>query len=46
MHKSDYWKIYRNGKVQGRMGHTGFANYDRIFDSPVYIDELLHNAPK
>lgn len=46
VHKSDYWKVYRNGEVQGRIGHGGFTNYDRIFDSPVYIDGILVNAPK
>ncbi|ELY3544828.1 hypothetical protein SMX40_004277 [Cronobacter turicensis] len=46
VHKSDYWKVYRNGEVQGRIGHGDFTNYDKIFDSPVYIDRVLMNEPK
>lgn len=46
VHKSDYWKVYRNGEVQGRIGHGDFTNYDRIFYSPVYINSVLMNAPK
>ncbi|EMA8639669.1 hypothetical protein U5O47_003886 [Cronobacter malonaticus] len=44
--KSDHWKVYRNGEVQGRIGHGDFTNYDRIFDSLVYIDRVLMNEPK
>jgi hypothetical protein len=46
IHKSDYWKVYRNNEVQGRIGHGGFSNYERIVDSPVYIDGILANLPK
>ena len=44
-HKSDYWKVYRNGEVQGRIGHGGFTKYDKIVDSPVYVDGVLMNSP-
>ncbi|ACX86202.1 RHS protein [Pectobacterium parmentieri WPP163] len=46
VHKSDYWKVYRNDEVQGRIGHGTFTNYDRINDSPVYVDGILMNIPK
>lgn len=45
-HTSNYWKVYRNGEVQGRIAPTGFENYDRIVSSPVFIDGVLMNAPK
>ncbi len=45
VHKSDYWKVYRDGEVQGRIGHGGFSRYDKIKDSPVYVDGQLKNIP-
>ncbi|MGV3068251.1 RHS repeat-associated core domain-containing protein, partial [Proteus mirabilis] len=45
VHRSDYWKVYRDGEVQGRIGYGKFTNYDRIFDSPVYVDGILVNSP-
>ncbi|MDQ0081663.1 RHS repeat-associated protein [Variovorax boronicumulans] len=45
IHKSDYWKVYRDGQVQGRIGHGGFTNYNKIVDSPVYVDGILMNTP-
>ncbi|RQT68200.1 hypothetical protein DF045_27795, partial [Burkholderia cepacia] len=46
VHGSEYWKVYRNGEVQGRIGPSEFQNFDRIFDSPVYVDGNLSNSPK
>ena len=43
IHKGDYWKITKNGENYGRIGHSGFENYDLITDSPVYIDGILMN---
>ncbi len=45
-HKSNYWKAYRGGEVQGRIAPKGFENYDRIVNSPVFIDGVLMNSPK
>lgn len=45
-HKSDYWKVYRNGEVQGRIGPKHFEKYERIVNSPVFVDGVLMNAPK
>ena len=49
IHGNDYWKVYKSiGKgsdeVVGRIGHGKFKNYDRIQDSPVYIDGILMNG--
>lgn len=46
MHGTSYWKVYRNGEVQGRIAPTGFSRYERIVDSPVYVDGTLMNALK
>jgi RHS repeat-associated protein len=45
LHKGPYWKIYRNGEVQGRVGTTGFEKFEKIVDSPVYKDGVLVNGP-
>ncbi|MDR5884263.1 RHS repeat-associated core domain-containing protein, partial [Caballeronia sp. LZ032] len=44
IHGSDYWKVYRNGEVQGRIGHGSFSKYDKIYDSPVYVNGVLMNS--
>ncbi|PIT14820.1 RHS repeat-associated core domain-containing protein [Snodgrassella alvi] len=49
IHGNDYWKVYKStGKgsdeVLGRIGYGEFKNYDRIKDSPVYIDGKLMNG--
>lgn len=49
IHSNDYWKVYKStGKgpdeVLGRIGHWVFKNYDRIQDSPVYINGMLMNG--
>ncbi|WP_167357738.1 hypothetical protein [Caballeronia temeraria] len=46
VHGTEYWKIYRNDEPQGRIGPIGFKNYDKIFDSPVYVDGVLSNGPR
>ena len=45
-HETSYWKVYRNGEVQGRIGPDGFKKYERIIDSPVFIGGALMNTPK
>ncbi|WPN57916.1 hypothetical protein [Pseudomonas sp. P9_31] len=45
-HQSDYWKVYRNGKIQGRIGAKRFEKYEKIVNSPVFVDSVLMNAPK
>ena len=49
LHGTDYWKVYKrdNGKdvVYGRITPENFVNYDKIVDSPVYINKVLVNAP-
>ncbi len=51
-HKVPYWKVkiiknnnYANGDAIGRIGQKGFDKYNRIIDSPVYIDGKLMNQP-
>jgi len=44
-HGTSYWKVYRNGEVQGRIAPTGFYRYERVVDSPVFVDGTLMNAP-
>ncbi len=46
VHKSDYWKVYRDGEVQGGIGHGTFGRYEKIKDSPVYVDGQLKNPLK
>jgi RHS repeat-associated protein len=46
VHQSSYWKVYRNGEVQGRVAPTDFVKYEKIVDSPVFVDGALVNAPK
>lgn len=47
IHETPYWKVYKevNGEqeVFGRIGPKDFANYDRITDSPVFINGKLVN---
>jgi hypothetical protein len=45
LHKGEYWKVYRNGEVQGRIGTGDFVRYEKIVDSPVYINGSLMNGP-
>ncbi|MDC9753481.1 RHS repeat-associated core domain-containing protein [Proteus mirabilis] len=44
---SDYWKVIKPNdlieKVYGRIGHGNFSHYDKIKNSPVYIDGVLMN---
>ncbi|HGY4645178.1 TPA: RHS repeat-associated core domain-containing protein, partial [Providencia stuartii] len=46
-HNSDYWKVIKPNdpveSVYGRIGYGKFNNYDRIKNSPVYIDGSLMN---
>ncbi|PIT14826.1 hypothetical protein BGI32_06870 [Snodgrassella alvi] len=46
-HNSDYWKVIKPKDpietVYGRIGHGGFERYDKIKNSPVYIDGVLMN---
>ncbi|EOA0527554.1 RHS repeat-associated core domain-containing protein, partial [Salmonella enterica subsp. enterica serovar Altona] len=46
-HGSDYWKVIKPNDpvetVYGRIGHGGFDHYDRIKNSPVYVDGTLMN---
>nr|WP_080740586.1 RHS repeat-associated core domain-containing protein [Morganella morganii] len=46
-HNSDYWKVIKPNdpaeSVYERIGHGKFNNYDRIKNSPVYIDGSLMN---
>ena len=44
-HGTSYWKVYRNDEVQGRIAPTGFSRYERVVDSPVFVDGTLMNAP-
>lgn len=49
IHSNDYWKVYKStskglDEVLGRIGHWEFKNYDRIQDSPVYINGMLMNG--
>ncbi|WP_258166634.1 RHS repeat-associated core domain-containing protein [Pseudomonas poae] len=46
LHQASYWKVYRNGEVQGRIAPKDFVKYEKIVDSPVYVDGALMNAPK
>ncbi|WP_395609955.1 RHS repeat-associated core domain-containing protein [Pseudomonas sp. B22129] len=46
VHQAGYWKVYRNGEVQGRIAPKDFVKYEKIVDSPVYVDGALMNAPK
>ncbi|WP_407268871.1 RHS repeat domain-containing protein [Tenacibaculum maritimum] len=47
IHKTDYWKVYKIEKGQdviyGRVGPKGFENFDKITDSPVFVDKVLMN---
>ncbi|OQR34104.1 type IV secretion protein Rhs [Pseudomonas sp. Bc-h] len=45
VHGTSYWKIYRNGDVQGRIAPSGFSRYERVVDSPVFVDGTLMNGP-
>ena len=44
---SDYWKVLKDNdtveKVYGRVGHGDFNSYDKIKNSPVYVDGKLMN---
>ena len=47
-HNSDYWKVIKANdpieKIYGRIGHDSFDGYDKIKNSPVYIDGKLMNS--
>lgn len=47
-HNSDYWKVIKPNdpaeSVYERIGHGKFNNYDRIKNSPVYIDGFFNES--
>ncbi|WP_268799276.1 RHS repeat-associated core domain-containing protein [Pseudomonas huanghezhanensis] len=46
IHKTSYWKVKRDGDVQGRITPPGFVRYERIVDSPVFVGGEPKNQPR
>ena len=45
LHGVPYWKVFKNGKLQGRIAPFGFGKCERI-KQPLYINNTLVNECK